>query len=445
MPLPDACPACGGELEFEREADQYQEDLLVPVRPHVRRFRVKVGRCRCCRRRAQGRHPLQTSDALGAAGAQVGPNALALAAHLNKELGLPASKVARLLAQLCGISITAGGVHQALARLARAADATYGALVLAVRHSPAVAADETGWRVAGRRQWLWVFVGANVTVYTVAAGRGYEQATVVLGEEFDGVLERDGWAPYRRFVHARHQSCLAHLLRRCNELIADSHAGQARIPHAVRELLLDMLALRDQHTEQLRPDDDVIEGSAVELDPPQPPAPDNPRPGLLARVAAIVRNTLAAGEDRPDPAVDTLAAGRAELQARLEKLLASNPTHAPNRKLLAHLTNEREHLLTFLHTPGVQATNWRAEQAIRPAVVNRKNWGGNRTWHGANTQQVLMSVIRTAGQQGTDPVALLADLQRSAKPTVSPALTLPQPTTGAGDSDHNAPAPARGP
>ena len=197
VPLPDACPACGGELEFEREADQYQEDLLVPVRPHVRRFRVKVGRCRCCRRRAQGRHPLQTSDALGAAGAQVEPNALALAAHLNKELGLPASKVARLLAQLCGISITAGGVHQALARLARAADATYGALVLAVRHSPAVAADETGWRVAGRRQWLWVFVGANVTVYTVAAGRGYEQATVVLGEEFDGVLERDGWAPYR--------------------------------------------------------------------------------------------------------------------------------------------------------------------------------------------------------------------------------------------------------
>ncbi len=136
---------------------------------------------------------------------------------------------------------------------------------------------------------------------------------------------------------------------------------------------------------------------------------------------------------------------RAELQARLEKLLASNPTHAPNRKLLTHLTNEREHLLTFLDTPGVQATNWRAEQAIRPAVVNRKNWGGNRTWHGANTQQVLMSVIRTARQQRTDPVALLADLQRSAKPTVSPALTLPQPTTGAGDSDHDAPAPARGP
>jgi transposase len=450
VPLPDACPACGGELEFEREADQYQEDLLVPVRPHVRRFRVATGRCRCCRRRTQGRHSLQTSDALGAAGAQVGPNALALAAQLNKELGLSASKVARVLAQLCGIAITAGGLYQALARVARAATATYGALVLAVRHSPAVAADETGWRVDGRRQWLWVFVGERVTVYLVAAGRGYGQATVVLGEDYDGVLERDGWAPYRRFVHARHQTCLAHLLRRCGEMIADSHGGQARIPHAVRKLLLDMLALRDQHAETLRrrDDDEVIDGHAVEIDPPQLPAPESPSQGLLARVAGLARRALPAGDRAPTteeiPAIEPLVAGRAELQARLEKLLAVSPTHAPNRKLLAHLANERQHLLTFLQTQGVQATNWRAEQAIRPAVVNRKNWGGNRTWRGADTQQVLMSVIRTARQQGTDPVALLSDLQHHQQPTISPALTFPQPPDHR-DSHHDTPAPARGP
>jgi hypothetical protein len=90
-----------------------------------------------------------------------------------------------------------------------------------VRNSPAVAADETGWRVAGVRQWLWVFVGDGVTVYLIAPGRGYEQAEIVLGGGFDGVLERDGWAPYRRFEHAAHQTCVAHLLRRASELIAD--------------------------------------------------------------------------------------------------------------------------------------------------------------------------------------------------------------------------------
>jgi transposase len=460
VPLPDGCPCCGGELDLERVADQYQEDIVVPVRAHVRRFRVEVGRCRRCRRRVQGRHPLQTSDALGAAGVQVGPHAVALAAQLNKELGLPVSKVARVLSELCGLQITAGGLYQALGRLAEAAAPTYQALIEGVRASLAVAADETGWRVCGIRQWLWVFVGDGVTVYLIADGRGYDQASVVLGAEFSGVLERDGWAPYRRFEHASHQTCVAHLLRRCRELIADSVAGQAKVPHAVRRLLLDALALRDQHADLLScrcEDGDVIDGHAVEiLDETGEQPPDTAGATLRTRLAGLARRALPTGvarlalpaacEKRPAPSADNdieeLTTGRAELQARLDKLLAGSPTHDPNRKLLAHLTTESDHLLTFLDQPGVQATNWRAEQAIRPAVVNRKHWGGNRTWHGADTQQILMSVIRTARQQNTDPVALLRDLQREPVPTVTAALKL---STRQPPAPAQAPQPARGP
>jgi transposase len=434
--LPDGCPCCGGELDLERVVDQYQEDIPVAVRAHIRLFRVGIGRCRRCGKRVQGRHPLQTSDALGAAGAQVGPHAVALAAQLNKELGLPVRKVARVLAELCGLQVTAGGLYQALGRLAAAAAPTYGALIEGVRASLAVAADETGWRVCGIREWLWVFVGDGVTVYLIADGRGYDQASVILGADFCGVLERDGWAPYRRFQHASHQTCVAHLLRRCGELIADSVAGQAKVPHAVRRLLLDALALRDQHADLLsRADDgDVIEGHAVEILDEAGYERDAAGATLRERLASLARLALPAGVarlalparcDRSGDGAQSLAAGRVELQTRLEKLLAGRPTHDPNRKLLAHLTNESEHLLTFLEQPGVQATNWRAEQAIRPAVVNRKHWGGNRTWHGANTQQVLMSVIRTARQQHTDPVKLLRDLQREPIPTVTPALQLP--------------------
>ena len=434
VPLPDGCPCCGGELELERFADQYQEEILIPVKTHMRRYRVAVGRCKACRRRVQGRHPEQTSDALGAAGVQIGPRAVALAAQINKELGLPISKVARLLEQLCGLIVTAGGLHQALGRVAAAAAPTYESLALAVRASAAVAADETGWRVAGRRQWLWVFVGDDVTVYLIAPGRGFEQACVVLGADYAGVIERDGWAPYRRFAHADHQSCVAHLLRRCNELIGDSVAGQARIPHAARRLLLAALALRDEHADVLRASlagrGDIIDSTAVEID-------DD---GLQIAASASDRPALPA--PRPEPAVSadadttdddgrarasSLAQGRAALAADFDALLARNPTHDPNRKLLKHLANEREHLLTFLSIPGVQATNWRAEQAIRPAVVNRKNWGGNRTPHGAAIQQVLMSVIRTARQQNTCPVSLLTDVQRHPAPAVSDALTLPAP------------------
>jgi transposase len=454
VPLPDGCPCCGGELDLERVADQYQEDIVVPVRAHVRRFRVATGRCRRCGKRAQGRHPLQTSDALGAAGAQVGPHAVALAAQLNKELGLPVAKAARVLLQLGGLSVTAGGLHQALARLAGAATPTYEALIEGVRNSMAVAADETGWRVAGIRQWLWAFVGDGVTVYLIADGRGYDQACVVLGADYAGVLERDGWAPYRRFEHASHQTCLAHLLVRCGELIADSKAGQARVPHAVRRLLLDALALRDAHADALKPDRrdvDVIDGHAVEIDPIGGHVIDDRAavaPLALPAPRSDAREVLA---DEPVDdkiaaarAAQSLATGRADLQARLDTLLAGSPTHDPNRKLLGHLANESENLLTFLDTPGVQATNWRAEQAIRPAVVNRKHWGGNRTWHGADSQQVLMSVIRSARQQDADPVALLADLQRHRLPTIAAALKIPAAARRLPDSP-DPPQPARGP
>jgi transposase len=82
-------------------------------------------------------------------------------------------------------------------------------------------------------------------------------------------------------------------------------------------------------------------------------------------------------------------------------------------------------MFTFLTEPGVQATNWRAEQALRPAIVNRKSWGGNRTHNGARAQQITMSVIRTARQQNIDPIELMATAQRSRQPAASELITLP--------------------
>ncbi|MGH3041222.1 MAG: IS66 family transposase [Gaiellaceae bacterium] len=113
------------------------------------------------------------------------------------------------LCEQFGIAITTGGVL-VRSRQARALEPTYRALCEGVRASSVVAPDETGWRVDASKAWLWAFVGDGVTVYLIAAGRGYEQAVEVLGVDFSGTLERDGWAPYRRFTLADHQSCLAH-------------------------------------------------------------------------------------------------------------------------------------------------------------------------------------------------------------------------------------------
>lgn len=144
----------------------------------------------------------------------LGSRAHALAAWLHVGLGVPMAKVTKILAALGGITVTPGGLHTALHKTAGDADTTYRTLPETLRCSDAVAADETGWRIDGDRGWLWVYVGDAVTISDIAAGRGYEQASQILGEAFPGALERDGWPPYRKFEHATHQTCCAHLLRR---------------------------------------------------------------------------------------------------------------------------------------------------------------------------------------------------------------------------------------
>ena len=99
-----------------------------------------------------------------------------------------------------------------------------------------------------------------------------------------------------------------------------------------------------------------------------------------------------------------------DLDAAMHKLLRLTKRHAANERFAAHLWNNRRHLFTFLRHPEVDATNWRAEQAIRPAVVNRKVWGGNRTGAGAHAQSVLMSVLQTAKLLGRDSMHFLSRL-----------------------------------
>ena len=85
-PLPDACSDCGGPVEETHVDQQYQVEI--PRRAIHRQFNIHVGCCRQCHRRIQGRHTLQTSDALGAAASQLGPDAQATVVELNKQAGL---------------------------------------------------------------------------------------------------------------------------------------------------------------------------------------------------------------------------------------------------------------------------------------------------------------------------------------------------------------------
>jgi transposase len=367
VPGPPTSPCCGSRIDNVHIEDQYQTEIVRQT--HVTRFRIHVGNCSQCGKRVQGRDPKQTSDAVGAAASQVGPEALSLAAMLNKQLGIPLGKTTTVLEQAFGLSLTPGGLSQALTRMAARCEPTYQNLITQVRSAVSVTMDESGWRVGGRLWWLWAAVSGDTTVYGILPGRGYEQAVQLLGKDFDAFLIHDGWSIYYQFIHAYHQSCNGHLIHRCDLLLESATPAAAVFPGNVKAILLKGLDLRDRYADGQLTDH-----------------------GLASVTGKL----------------------EAELIGRIDR----NYRNDANRKLAKHLRHEFPYLFTYLKCPGLEATNWRGEQAIRPAVVARKVWGGNRTPHGAHAQEILTSVFRTSRQRGCDVMSELSGLLRSPDPFV---------------------------
>ena len=360
---PLVCGVCQGKVHLVGKKSQYQVDLP-PIRTLTTEFILHYGECSQCGRQVMGRHSRQSSQAVDAAGVQIGPEVVALAIYLNKVGGLSYGKIANLLKQMAGLQVARSTLCRALLRAASKSQLAYEDLVQTIRTSPVVFPDESGWRVGGRSAWLWVFTNRCETVYAILPGRGYAEASSVLGKEYAGVIAADGWAPYQSFTQAAHQTCLAHLLRRCREMLETAKGGAARFPLRVKEILQAALEVRDRRT---------------------------------------------AGTLSPE----RVRTAKERLAAQMKRLLAGRLTYPANQRLAKHLRRHQDQLFLFLDREDVEATNWPAEQAIRPAVVNRKSCGGNRTASGAEAQAVLTSLLRTAQQRNLNLLSVVSAIMRS--------------------------------
>jgi transposase len=343
-PLPNACPHCGGSIREFEVAKQFQTEI--PRRPIIRQFNVHIGCCCGCGKRIQGRHPLQTSDALGAAASQIGPDAQAASAMLNKTIGLSHAKIALVFDTLFGIKLTRGASVQIMQRAADRLEPADEEICQEIKTSRRLTPDETGWRVAGKPAWLHAWVVERAVCYAIEQHRKVDALENQIGLGWTGTMTHDGFSSYDRFTKAIHQQCLRHILRRVRELEAKATRGAVQYPRKLLALFTEALHLRNRHLKG--------EVTAEEL--------KQARKGFDERLKNL------AWPAREVPAYETLS---------------------------EHLWNHLDEWFTFLDHPEVEPTNWEGEQAIRPAVVNRKVWGGNRTWVGAHSQEVLMSVLQT--------------------------------------------------
>ncbi|HEV3256607.1 MAG TPA: IS66 family transposase [Gemmataceae bacterium] len=361
-PLP-ACPHCHGPLDDRTVHVQYQTDIP-PVQPLITQFNIEAGYCPHCQCHVQGRHPEQTSDAVGAAANQLGPRVLAFAADLKHRLGVPYRKIITILDEYFGLSACHAALVRGCERLARLGFPTFISLIGDLRDSRVVHTDDTGWRIGGHNAWLWVFSGAPGTVYLVTPSHGHEVPAVILGPDFQGYMVCDGAKAFDPLEYLKSR-CLGHILRRCADLRETLSAREAA----------DVQCLQ-----------------------------------------ALLREAIDLGQRRDALTAAGYARRRQEMENRLDDWL-----HAPRRqvspeldRLITHLCAHRGEWFVFLEEPDVPPTNNHAEQMLRPAVISRKIGGCNKTESGAVTHSILSSILVTAQRLGQCFVSWVTQCLRGA-------------------------------
>ncbi len=302
--------------------------------------------------------------------AQYGERIRAAAVYLNAQQLIPEDRTAAALADLFGAhSLSPASVAQWTQRRAQAflpVAARIGALLAGGRVR---CLDETGFRVAGRTQWLHTIATDALTLYRVSAKRGD-----VPKELAGGVVVHDGFKSYGGLDGVAHALCNAHHLRELKALIAFDQESWAA---TMRELLL----------EANRAVEEARQRGQTAL------APDL-LTAFYARYFEALREGLA--YHRKLPPLPRHGSNRGKVKRR------------PGHNLLLRLHKFKDDVLRFLIDFDVPFTNNLAEQALRMMKVKMKISGAFRTVEGAQAFAALRSVIATARKQGHNILAILS-------------------------------------
>jgi transposase len=349
VPL-SGCPNCQGELWGVEAHVQYVEEIP-PTLPKTVKITTYVGQCVCCGE-VRSTHPLQSGRGFGASAVHLGPRALACLVLLNKQFGVTMRKTCRILNALWGLKLSPGGLSQALDRISDRVKSDYQKLFRNVRAGPAVYVDETSWWVGGPGYWLHTFANPKTTLYRVEKSRGSEVVNKTM-KSYSGVVITDCLNIYDAKMEAkRRHKCIAHHLK------------------AIKQAL-ETPGLKDRT---------YLEAWKA----------------LWQKVCAVMPTAKKWSRTQVEQY-------HQEISDEVDGLLNQRLWQKADKKIHFRLAKQREHLLTCLKYPKqVEATNNRAERALRPAVIARKLSCGNKTIPGKTTWERLTSLVTTYEQRGLD-------------------------------------------
>jgi transposase len=334
-----SCRNCGtdvsGASQFVCEA--YDRIEIPKVEPDVTRVSLFGGICPCCAGRFKAEPPKGLEP-----GSPFGPNLRAFVIYLRSVQGIPLARLRDAMSDLFGLDLSEG----ALVNILAAGIEPFAVAVATIKDrllgGNAIASDETGLRVGNTNWWLWVFHHGDSAVFV--ADRHRSKAVV---EGFLGDVRPDYWTSDRYggqmgWAKRGHQVCLAHLIRDVQYAI---DAGETVLAPAVK--------------------------------------------GLLKRACAI-------GRRRPDLTDGTLKVYEADLDRRLDRIMALRPNHPAGEKLHRIIKKTRRYLFVFIQNRELSATNNGSERALRPCAVYRKITNGFRSEWGAALYADIRSVVETA-------------------------------------------------
>jgi len=353
---PCTCPTCNTATDPSQTGTTsfIQEDIVLRPQTVATEYIHTSAWCPSCRKQV-----IQTLEN-EIPFAPIGPNAKTAALFLRHELKLPYRKIAMAMDTLFGLGFVPASTLGFEKRARKNADPVYRDLIEKMRAGDLVHADETHWREDGKNCFAWYGGNADVAVFRIDPRRTTEAAKRLLGNRIDGLLVTDAYAGYNAIEVQGRQSCLAHLIRKADEL----------------SKLLETMKYPDQ--------------AAV---------------SFCQKVARLFTLTCRKKIPPDKP-------GRIHLKMRLQQLLdsiCSTPLEYAKaetlRKRFLPGAREFNEVFTFIDFGG-PPTNNHAERALRPLVIFRKISMGTRSATGSENIGVFASLTQTAKLQDAPVIEL---------------------------------------